>query len=97
MFLINKEPNQPVLILIDFQHEVAFLRMTGAGEYISFLDIFFCEVGVIVYDLASGHPRSNSTEHIADRDAQSADAGFAAALARFDRNDFAVVHNCKTG
>lgn len=55
------------------------------------LNVFLREVGIVFDDFLPAHARRNPARHVADRDAQSANARFPAALARLDGDDFAVV------
>ena len=55
-------------------------------------DVFLCEIGKVAQDVCVRHARSQILEHIMHGDAQTADARFARALARFDSDDFGVIH-----
>jgi len=55
-------------------------------------DILFCEVWIIIHDLLPTHSGGDPTEHIANCDAQTSDAGLSTPLACFDGNDFSIVH-----
>ena len=56
------------------------------------LNVFLGEVGEVLNDFCSTHACRHLAQHVADGDAQSANARLPAAFARLNGDDFAVVH-----
>src|SRR6266852_5932424 len=56
------------------------------------LNVFGCEVREVCQNLRFAHAAGEVFQHISDRHASSANRRFAAALARFDGDDLAIIH-----
>jgi len=54
--------------------------------------VFFSEIGEVIENLGVGHPGSHVAEDIVSGNSQAANAGLAPELARFDRENFSIVH-----
>ena len=54
-------------------------------------DVFLGQIGEVMQDIVFGHAGCQVLEHVVDGDAHAPDARFAAALARFDRDDVPVT------
>ena len=70
-------------------HRVLF-AIGGVGQ--TRADVLFGQIGKVIYDFLPTHPGGDPAKHVAYRDAQTAHARLAAALAGFDRNELAVIH-----
>jgi hypothetical protein len=57
-------------------------------------DVSFRQRGEVFEDLGLGHASGKIIQRVVDGDAQAANAGLAAALAKFNRDDLRVVHAC---
>jgi len=67
------------------------LAVGGVGQ--ARADVLLGQVGIILQNLLPVHPGGDPAEHVAHGDAQPPDARLAAALAGFNRDDLAVIHN----
>ena len=71
--------------MIASTHTVSGVSEAGAN-------VFLCEIGKVAKDILMRHARSQILEHIVHGDAQTANARFAQALARFNCDDLGVIH-----
>jgi len=73
------------------RNHCVLLAVGGVGQ--ARANVLFGQVGIIVQDFRPAHPGGDPAEHVAHRDAQAAHARLAAALAGFDRDELAIIHD----
>ena len=56
-------------------------------------DVLFAEIGKVAQNFLMAHPGGEVSEHVCNRDAQTAYAGFAAALSGLHCDDLRVIHS----
>ena len=74
--------------------ELCALPVGGVSE--AGLNVFGCQIREVGKNLLRRHSGCEVLQHVVDRYPHAADAGFAAALSRFNGDDVATVHNASS-
>ena len=88
-----QESPKSALLLANLTEPMRWFTVSGIGQSSTY--VLEGEFRILLDNLLVGHPGSEPTQDIVNRDAHTPNARSAAALTRLDGNDLAVVHGSR--